>query len=168
MVTQSEYDIKTEVLRFAVKPEHTERFYESLTIDLDIVHSDGVLFLAWENTQIHFSIATGAHQKAITDIKKALSEKPEDVELLTSAAWYYYMTNESSEQILQWLNKALSIKEDRWALAQKVDVLERMKNYKDARTTANTAIEFMKRTKPDSWEDTVKHYEEKLKGWTGK
>jgi len=161
----SEYNISTEVLRFNVNSEPTERFYESLTITLDIIHSDAILFLTWEKTQIHFLIGTGSHQKAITEINKVLNEKPNDIEVLTSAAWYYYMTNESSEQILQWLNKALSIKEDRWALSQKVDALVRMKNYKEARITAKAAIDLLKRTKPDEWEESVKSYEEEMKGW---
>ncbi|HEY8936203.1 MAG TPA: DUF2911 domain-containing protein, partial [Cyclobacteriaceae bacterium] len=161
----SEYNTNTEVLRFNVNSEPTERFYESLTITLDIIHSDAVLFLAWEKTQIHFQISTGSHEKAIAEINKVLNEKPNDIEALLSAAWYYYMTNESSEQILQWLNKALSIEEHRWALNQKVDVLVRMKNYKEARLTANTAIAMLKRTKPAEWEESVKDYEDRMKGW---
>jgi tetratricopeptide (TPR) repeat protein len=164
----SEYSTSTEVLRFNVNSEPTERFYESLTITLDIIHSDAVLFLAWEKTQIHFLIGTGSHQRAIAEINKVLNEKPNDIEVLTSAAWYYYMTNESSEQILQWLNKALSIKEDRWAYYQKVDVLVRMKNYKEARITTKAAIDFLKRTKSNEWEESVKNYEERMKAWPEK
>jgi tetratricopeptide (TPR) repeat protein len=164
----SEYSTTTEVLQFQVIPERSDRFYESLTIDLDIVRYDAEFFLSWENTRIHFPIATGSHQKALANISKALKESPENQELLSQASWYYYMNNESPEQILQWLNKALSMGEDRWILRQKVDVLERMKNYKEARVAANTAIAFLKKTKPSEWEISVDHYETKMKGWPEK
>lgn len=39
-----EYDVKTEVIRFSVIPKKAGRFYESLTIDLDIVLYDAVLY----------------------------------------------------------------------------------------------------------------------------
>jgi tetratricopeptide (TPR) repeat protein len=163
----SEYDAKTEVVSFKVTPQKTNRFYESLTFDLDIVKYDAVFYLAWENTQIHFPIATRSHQKAIAEIDKVLNKNPNDQEALATASYYYFMNNEDAGQILQWLNKALGLGEERWIYYQKVDVLERMKDYGEARKTANTAIAFLSRTKPEGWEYSVREYEKRIKQWPG-
>lgn len=164
----SEYDVKTEIVNFKVKPEKTTRFYESLTFDLDIVRYDAVFYLAWENTQIHFPIATRSHEKAIAEINKALEKNPDDQEILSTASYYHFMNNEEPGKILKWLDKALSLGEDRWVFYQKVDVLERMKNYTEANKTAITAIDFLKRTKPEGWEYSVREYEDRMKKWPEK
>jgi hypothetical protein len=160
-----EYDVKTEALRFKVVPEKTSRFYESLTIYVDVARWDATLFMAWENTQIHFDIKTGSYPEAISEIDASLKKNPNDQELLLQAAWYYYMNNENSEQALQWVNKALSISENRWAYEQRVDLLERMKKYDEARKATDIAITFLRRTKPEAWEASVNQYAARIKQW---
>jgi tetratricopeptide (TPR) repeat protein len=160
-----EYDVKTEALRFKVTPEKTSRHYESLTITLDIAQWDATLYLAWENSQIHFQIKTGSYKQALAEISTGLAQSPEDQDLLLQGAWYYYMNNENPAQALQWVDKALSISENRWAYEQKIDLLDRMKKYEEARKTVDRAVNFLNRTKPDEWEATVKEYEVKMKHW---
>lgn len=161
----SEYDVKSEAMRFKVTREKSNQFYESLTLGLDIVHNDALFYLAWENTKIQFLITTRSHQKAVAEIEKALKENPNDPELLSTAAFYYFMNNESPEQVLLWLNKALLLREDRWYFHQKVDILEKIKNYDEARKVAKTAIGFLARTRPVEWEDSVRNYEQRMKSW---
>lgn len=160
-----EYDQKTEVLRFTAIPKITERFYESLSINIDVVRNDAVLYLAWENTQIDFLIATGSHQKAMAEIEEAIESNPNNQDILSMASYYYFMNNEDPEKILKWLNMALALREERWVYHQKVDVLERIKNYNEARKTAHAAIGFLTRTKPVEWESSVRSYEARMKKW---
>jgi tetratricopeptide (TPR) repeat protein len=160
-----EYDEKTEVLRFTAIPKKTDRFYESLSIDIDVVRNDAVLYLAWENTQINFLIATGSHQKAMAGIEEAIESNPNNQDILSMASYYYFMNNEDPEKILKWLNMALALGEERWVYHQKVDVLERIKNYNEARKTAQAAIGFLTRTKPVEWESSVRGYEARMKKW---
>jgi hypothetical protein len=162
----SEYDMRNEVVRFAVHPEKTTRFYESLTFDLDISRDDAVLFLSWENTQVHFVIETGGRRTALAEIQRALEENPRDPSLLSQAAYYYYTHNEDQAQALQWITTALSSGEERWLLRQKFDVLKKMKNYPEARTAASHAIDFLSRTKPIEWEIGVRQYEEEVRGFS--
>jgi hypothetical protein len=166
----SEYDVAREVVRLNVKPETTDRFYESLTIDFDIKEYDAELYLAWENTQIHFAIGTGSHQRTLTTISKHLEKNPNDAEAFSQAAFYYSMNNEDSAKSLQWLTKSLSIREDRWAYHQKINLLEKMKNYAEARDTANKALAYLNKEKPDrdGWEYSVKEIQEKMKSWPKK
>jgi tetratricopeptide (TPR) repeat protein len=162
-----EYDGKTEVARVIVKPETTDHYYNSLTMYLDAKKYDAEFYLAWENTQIHFLIETRSHQKSIAAIESALKKDPNDVDALGGAAYYYSMNNESLDQIVGWLDRALSIKEDRWHYRMKIEALEKMKNYGEARKTASRLISYVQRDKENNpeWQDTVREYEGKLKTW---
>jgi tetratricopeptide (TPR) repeat protein len=161
----SEYDQKNEVISFKVTSGTTARFYESLSITLDIVRYDAVFFLAWERTQISFPIKTLSHERALSEIKKTLDTHPNDPERLSQAAWFYYMNNEDSQQILAWLDKALTSGDERWILRQRFDILERMQRYEEAAKSAQRAIAFLRKNKPVDWEDGVKGYEEQMKSW---
>lgn len=163
----SEYDVAREAVLMTVKPEKTDHFYESLTIYLDSKKYDAEFYLAWENTRIHFPIVTRSHEKAIAEIKSTLKKEPDNVDALGHAANYYSMNNEDPDQIMRWLDKALSIREERWLYHQKIDLLEKMKNYDEARKTATKAIVYLKREKPDNdgWEYSVREFEKKLKNW---
>jgi tetratricopeptide (TPR) repeat protein len=164
----SEYNEKNEVLRFTVKPEKTERYYHSMTFDLDIKKYDAILYLSWENTQIRFPILTGSHQRALATIKTTLENEPKNQEAYAMAAEYYTMNNEDPQQALSFLDKALALGEERWVYYQKVEVFEKMKNYAKARETAQAAIAFLKRTKPVEWDYAVNEYESRIKTWPAK
>jgi tetratricopeptide (TPR) repeat protein len=161
----SEYDRKNEVVSFKVTSGTTARFYESLSITLDIVKYDAVFFLTWERTQISFPIKTLSHERALSEIKKSLDTHPNDPERLSQAAWFYYMNNEDSQQIFAWLDKALTSGDERWILRQRFDILERMQRYEEAVKSAERAIAFMRKTKPIHWEDEIGGYEERMKRW---
>jgi tetratricopeptide (TPR) repeat protein len=134
-------------------------------MDLDIVLYDAVLYLAWENTEINFRILTGSHQKAMAEIQKAIETNPKNQDILATASYYYFMNNESPEKMLKWLDMALALGEERWVYHQKVDVLERLNKYNEARTTAQAAISFLTKTKPVEWKNSVNNYEARMKNW---
>jgi hypothetical protein len=161
----SEYNQTTEAISFNVVPTTSSRFYESMTISIDISKCDAVFFLAWENTQISFPIKTHSYEKAVAEIAKAIKSNPNDPERLSQAAWFYYMNNDDPKQILMWLDTALQSGDERWILHQRFDVLERMQNYDLASKSAARAIAFLKTTKPASWEDEIRYYEEKMTHW---
>ena len=161
----SEYEQKNEVISFKVVSKTTDRYYESLDITLDIVRYDAVFFLAWEKTQISFPIETRSFEKALSEIRESMQTHPNDPERLSQAAWFYYMNNEDPQQILAWLDKALTSGEERWILRQRVDILERMQKYDEAGKAVERAIAFLKKTKPTDWEESVKGYEERMKRW---
>ena len=122
----SEYDQKTEAIAFKVVPRKSDRYYESLTLLLDIVKYDAVFYLAWENTQISFPIKTLSYEKALSEITKSIKANPADPERLSQATWFYYMNNDDPQQMLTWIDKALESGDERWLLRQRFDILERM------------------------------------------
>lgn len=160
-----EYDTRTEVISFKVIPRKSDRFYESLTMNIDIVRYDAVFFLSWENTQISFPIKTLSYQKALAEIRKSIEQNPKDPERLSQAAFFYFMNNDDPQQILTWLNQALKGGDERWILQQHFDILERMQNYDEAARTADRAIAFLTSTKPISWEEGVQGYKDRMRRW---
>ncbi|HYF70195.1 MAG TPA: DUF2911 domain-containing protein [Ohtaekwangia sp.] len=164
----AEYDLKFEALRFSVTPQKSSRFYESLTIDLDITNYNADLYLSWENTQIHFPILTHTDEEALKHIALSLEKNPGNDEMYAAAAYYYFVNQKDPDQALQFINNALSIKEDRWYYLQKIDLLIRLKNHSEAIVLTEKTIEFLRRTKPIEWEHTVKSIEAKRNSWPHK
>lgn len=160
-----EYEKENEVISFTVKPARTDHYYNSFTMYMDIARYDATLYLAWEQTEISFPIKTESYEKAVSAILKSVQTSPNDPETLSRAAWFYYMNNADPQQMLAWVDQALLAGDDRWILHQRVDILERMKNYAEAKKAAERAIVFLKTTKPDSWQDGVNGYEERMKRW---
>jgi hypothetical protein len=161
----SEYDLKTEVIRLRVASKPTDRHYESFTIDVDIIKYDAVIYLAWEKTQIHFPIETGSHKLALNRIQTSVKGSPDDHARLAEAAYYYTMNNENPAQALKWLDHAIESGGDRWVYHQKVDLLEKLNRYSEARRAATAAMAFLRKRKPVEWEAEVSTLEQKMKSW---
>jgi tetratricopeptide (TPR) repeat protein len=159
----SDNNEKTEVARFSVKAQPTNRFYESLSLDLDIKNNNGILYLSWENTQVSIPIETNAGLVAESRIREALNKNPNDPEALSSIAYYYEMNNLKIPQAYAHIKKAMSLQEDRWYYRQAVNLLVKMKEYKQAIATAQQTISFLERTHPQEWEESVKEYRDDIR-----
>jgi hypothetical protein len=161
----SEYDTKTEILRFTAPAKKAAAFTESLAITIDIVKSDAVVSIAWENTQVPFTIMTGADEMALKNIDAAIKANPSNHEVFGRAAFYYSMNQKDPAKTLEFINKALSLKQEFWYYEQKISLLERSKKYDDARKVATEAIGYLKKEKPEEWELLVSTLETRLKGF---
>jgi hypothetical protein len=161
----SEYDTKTEVLRFIVPSGKTSKFIESFSITFDIVKSDAVVSMGWENTQVQFTVLTGADEMALKNIDAAIKGNPSNDEVFGRAAFYYSMNQKDPAKTLEFINKALALKQEVWYYNQKVDLLEHTKKYAEARKAASEAIAYLKKDKPQEWEIQVSNFENKLKGF---
>lgn len=160
-----EYDVKTEATRFDVTPEKTQRFYESLTIETDIVNNDAVLYLLWENTQIHFTVSTLSGSVAERNIRESLLRQPDNIDILAEATDYYLMSTNNLEEALKTVNKGLKVKEDRWLYHLKVEILKRQKNHSAAKDVTAQAIAFLERTKPAEWSREIDRYKRNINLW---
>jgi tetratricopeptide (TPR) repeat protein len=158
----SEYDLGKEIIRLSVKPRVSPRFYESLSIELDVADNDAILFLSWENTQISFVLGTNTYEVAEEKMRTALQLRPTDVDMLSSAAYFYEMNNRSLTKALEYVRKAMTIQEERWYYRLAVDILVKMKNYNEAIATAQQGISFLERTHPVEWEESVRDYQKDI------
>jgi hypothetical protein len=160
----AEYRTTTEVYRFEVKPEKTARYYESLSLMLDVARYDAELIVAWENTQIRFSLLTHSDSAATARLEAALKQSPDNADLLGQAAEYWALHyNKDMPRQLHVLDRALAIKKSAWLYRLKMDVYSRQGQKADVEKTAKEAITFLKETKPDDWQRTIGLFEEQLK-----
>lgn len=162
---QDGYDAETEVARFDVSAKKSERFYESFTIELDIVNNDVELYISWENTQVHFPILTNSNVLALKDIETHLSANPSDSDNLAYAAYYLHMNKQEPLQLIGYVDRALKIKEDGWYYELKMNLLADAKRFDEARKTYQTAIDFLRKAKPDDWQETEQHLKDIADKW---
>jgi tetratricopeptide (TPR) repeat protein len=159
----SDYHKRNKVARFSAESTTTNRFYESLTIDLDIVNNNGVLYLSWENTKVQILIETNSSALAEKEIDLALANHPNDPLAVALIAYYYEMNNKKIPDGYRYIKKAMALREDRWYYRLAVDLLVKMKNYNEAIATAEQAIKFLERTHLAEWESSVQMYKNDIK-----
>ena len=135
------YDASKDIIRFKVKPQSTGRFYESLTIDIDVVPNNAVVYISWEKTQISFEVKTES-DKVVNDFvqQHLLTDKSKDSDQYAAAAEYYYFLNKDLDRAVLLIDKAIAMKNESWYYRQKVDILELQKKYKEAIDVATLAI----------------------------
>jgi len=67
-----DYVQNKDVARFVVNPKKSDRFYETLTIDIDLVPNNAKMYVSWADVQIDFEIETYSDQKALEYINEKL------------------------------------------------------------------------------------------------
>jgi tetratricopeptide (TPR) repeat protein len=154
---QDGYDVETEVARFDVAAHKTERFYESFTIELDMLNNNAELYISWETTQVQFPILTNSNSLALKDIETHLSANPSDSDNLAYAAYYLRMNNQEPLQLIGYVDRALKIEEKWWYYELKMNLLADAKRFDEARKTYQTAIDFLRKAKPEGWQETEQH-----------
>ncbi|THU40491.1 DUF2911 domain-containing protein [Niastella caeni] len=145
------YDERKDLLRFKAKPQSTNRFYESLTIDIDVVPNNAVVYIAWEKTQISFQVETET-DKVVNDFiqQNLFTDKSTDPDEYSTAAEYYFFLNRDLDRALMLIDKAIKMKNESWYYRQKIDILEKQMKYKEAIDCATLAISLdQKRTEWD-------------------
>jgi hypothetical protein len=162
----SSYNQQKDVVRFQVIPTNTNRYYESMNIDLDIIPNTIQLYISWEKTQVSFPIETEIEKNASNFISQQLltnqSTNPDDY---ANAAEYHYFLGKDLPLALVLIDKAIQQKKKSWYYRQKIDILEKLKNYKEAIKCAELAISFnQNRTDWDAQtkENSIKEYEQRI------
>ncbi len=145
------YDASKDAARLKAKAEATDRYYESFTIDLDVMADHAELNISWEKTRATFVIQTKtAKQVAKMVEEQLLSGKLRDPQLLAMGAEYYYFQGRELETGLALVNRAIDIKPNSWYYALKVDMLATGKRYAEAIETLKLSMAYVK-TNPQNW-----------------
>jgi len=146
------YNQTKDAVRFKIKPHQTDRYYESLTIDIDVIPNNAVVNVSWEKTSISFGVETET-DKAADDFTKQylLSDVSKDSDKYAEAAEYYFYLGKNLDMALMLIDKAIALKNESWYYRQKIDILEKQMKYKEAIECATLAISLdQKRTEWDS------------------
>lgn len=127
------YNTEKDVIRFLVNPQETCRFYESLTMDIDVVPNDAVVYLSWANTQISFTINTSIDEEIMYAVKVELLEgESDDPNQYALAAEYMIVQNTNLYDALILAEKAVVLDPNSWARMLKIQILERLHRYEEA------------------------------------
>ncbi len=142
------YDPAKDVVRFFVKPQRTERFYESLTFDIDVVPNDAMVYLSWANTQISFPINTTIDEEIMaavqTDLLEGESDNPNQYAL---AAEYMIVQNTNMYDALILARKAVDLDPNSWARLLIIQILENLQRYDEALAEVQSGIANVKTRK---------------------
>ncbi|XOV91882.1 MAG: DUF2911 domain-containing protein [Bacteroidota bacterium] len=129
------YNPDRDVIRFLVKPQNTARFYESLTIDLDVIPNDAMVYISWANTQISFSINTTIDEYIMQAVQDSLiNGASDDPNQYALAAEYMILQNTHLYDGLILAEKAVALDPNSWARLLKIQILEKLERYDEALT----------------------------------
>lgn len=166
------YDEKKDLLRFKVKPEPANRYYESLTMDIDVIPNNAVVYIAWEKTQISFPVETETDKMADAFIQQnLLTGMSKDADEYAAASEYYFYMDKELDRALMLMDRAIAIRKDAWYYRQKLDILEKQMKYQEAIDFANLAMSINRqRTEWDlkTKEQSEKEYKERIEFFKSK
>ncbi|MGB5189398.1 DUF2911 domain-containing protein [Robiginitalea sp.] len=130
----SAYDSKKDVAQIVTTPRSTERFYETLNFDIEILPNDARIFLSWANIQIGFDVETTtdeALEKWISE--ELLTQKNKDSDIYAGAAEYWLYRGENLNDALKLADIAIELDTNNgWARSLKIKLYEQQKRYEDA------------------------------------
>jgi hypothetical protein len=135
------YDEKKDVVRVKANPVRTSRYYESLTIDVDVIPNSARIYIAWLNTQISFDVNTGTDEKIMTFIRENLILKDSNDPVLYEKALEYYTWHVNDpKQVMKFIDRGIAIANHRRWYYYKVRELAKQKRYKEAVWAASAGI----------------------------
>ena len=150
------YDTAKDVLRFPVTPSATKRFYESFTIDIDVVPNNALIYLSWEQTQVRFFVETDTDKKTVLYIdKKLMTGESSNADEYAAAVEYYFFQNKNLDQALTLIDNAIKRNgRESWFYNLKVDVLEKQGKYAEATRAAKSHLDLLElHGKEFGWDD---------------
>lgn len=145
------YDVTKDIARFVVASVPTERHYEALTIDVDLLQNNARLYISWTDVQVGFSVETSTTE----DVMKFIEEKLFTGALKNSDAYFegaqfLLFQKEHLMDALKLAQKAIQLNKDNGAARRvKIEIYEFQQLYDEALNEIKLALEMEKN----------KHYE---------
>ncbi|TMM53188.1 DUF2911 domain-containing protein [Maribacter algarum] len=88
------YSPEKEVARFIVTPQKSDRYYETLSFDIDLIPNNARIYISWENTNISFELVTTTDKDLMNYIDEfLLTKKEKDGNRYANAAEQLYFLN---------------------------------------------------------------------------
>lgn len=161
----SDYSSDQDQIRFNVKAEKASRFYETFTIEINDLTSDGAtIYLLWENTQVKFQIKTYADQKVMTEIAERINVKKEEkASLYYQSSLYYFNNQKDINQAYEWVKVANSKSQDAAYLQLQARIEASLGQKQNALVTLSKSTELAKTKK---LEPIIKANEKLLTEWS--
>jgi len=134
-----DYDVKKDVARFIVIPYESDRFYETLNFDIEILPNDAKIFFSWSNVQFSFDLKTSTDSEIEKLIKKELlTKKNKKTDIYAGAAEYLLYQGHNFSDALILADFAVELdKNNGWARILKIKIYEKLKLYDEALIAVN-------------------------------
>jgi len=144
------YKEEDDVARFQVTPAQTSLTFENFTIWIDDVSGPKALvYMAWENTIVHFQLSADIDGKIMSQIQEVMSQ---DKRPYFQAASYYYENDKDMKQALEWINKAIDQNPTAfWVVHLKAKIQAKLGDKKAAISTAQKSIELAQAAGSDDY-----------------
>ena len=164
--TPENWDDSKVAVKAMAAAEETKEVVESFTISLDNVDSDAAdLVLAWDKSKATISFTVPTNDRVEASIKSVMSG-PSAGDYY-KAAEYYLSQKMELPTALEYINKALELRDDQpfWYLRRKALIQAEMGDYKNAIETAKLSLAAAKEADYDSY---VKSNEKSIEEWSKK
>lgn len=137
------YNPEKDVARFVVLPKKSPRFYETLTIDIDLVPNNARIYISWEHTAIDFELITTTDADLMQYIDEfLLTRKEADANRYSNAAEQLYFSNTRLNEAIRLTDIAIEKNsDDGFARRVKMDIYEKLHRHDKALQVVENAIE---------------------------
>lgn len=159
------YNPADDVFRFEIKPQNTENYVETLTLQFTDLKSNSLnLQLVWENTLVNIPIEFEVDQKIEQQMMEFMKD-PDSIPHQTyfEAAQYYLNNNKDLGEALTFINSALekSPENSRYGLL-KAKIHDKNGEFKAALNTVNEANNWAKKAKNDNYIEQTELFKQTL------
>lgn len=162
--TPEKWNDELVALKATAKVNSTSDVTESFTLSIDNVSMNGAeLSIAWDKTKVTVPFTVPTETRVMASIESVMSG-PSAGDYNT-AADYYYSQKKDMNKALEYINKALELKEVKpfWYLRKKALIQAELKDYKGAIATAKLSLEAAKVAKYESY---ITSNEASIEEWT--
>ncbi len=140
------YSQEKDVARFVVSPRATQRYYEALTLDIDLVQSNARLFISWAQMQVDFNIVTSTAADALQFIRQLATGANTKPDAYFEAAQFLFFERAHLPEALALAGKAIQLDRDNGGARRvKMEIYEYLGLYKEALNEVTNAIEMEKK-----------------------
>ncbi|MDQ3535317.1 MAG: DUF2911 domain-containing protein [Bacteroidota bacterium] len=161
------YSEKEDAIRFKVKTHKYPVHVETFTINISDVTLKGAnVEILWENTMVKFNMESDVDTKVMSQINQFTANPEASLanSYFTSAS-YLYETDKDLNKALEYVNKTLEYNQAFWILHLKAKIQGKMKDYKNAISTAEASIA---KAKEANNKDYIKLNEKAIAEWKNK
>lgn len=139
----SNYDPAQDVARFPAVPSTTQRFYETFTIDIDLIPNNARIYLSWAHTAVSFELETNTDAETLSFIDDLLAARKEtDSNTYAGAAEYLYYQNNDLSKAISLTDIAIELDEKNgWARRLNMELHEKLGQYDKAVESVNLALQ---------------------------
>jgi len=139
-----DYDREKDVIRFRVPSQNSSRFYEALTIDIDVIPDNAQMYISWANTQVSFSITTSTAAEVSAYLTALLNEPLSDTANYAWAAEHLLLQRRELNTALQLTERQLRAKESEYPWRIRMEIFEYLGHPDRALDAAESALAFRK------------------------